>query len=208
MTEHERWLAERRKGIGGSDASAILGLNPWKTNVDLWEEKTSDIKPPDISGKPAVRYGIDAEAPLRELFKLDFPELDVHYDAYKLYKNNQYPFLFATLDGWMAGDKKGILEIKTTKIMNSTSWAQWKDGIPNTYYCQIIHQFIATGFDYAIVKAQIKHGLKDVRVTTKHYRFERADVQTDIDFLLEQELEFWNKYIITNKRPPLKLPPI
>ena len=38
------WYELRKSGIGGSDAAAILGLSPWKTNVDLWEEKVG-IKP-------------------------------------------------------------------------------------------------------------------------------------------------------------------
>ena len=40
----EEWLKERKKGIGGSDAATVLGKNPWKTNVELWEEKTGRRK--------------------------------------------------------------------------------------------------------------------------------------------------------------------
>jgi predicted phage-related endonuclease len=39
----EEWLVLRRKGIGGSDVSAILGINPWKTAMDVWLEKTGEI---------------------------------------------------------------------------------------------------------------------------------------------------------------------
>ena len=50
----EDWLEERKKGIGGSDAATILGLNPYKTTIELWEEKTGRKDAPDISDKPYV----------------------------------------------------------------------------------------------------------------------------------------------------------
>lgn len=54
----EEWLVNR-KGIGGSDASAILGLNPYKTNQELWMEKKGQMSPVDISGKSyGCRYRI------------------------------------------------------------------------------------------------------------------------------------------------------
>lgn len=78
----EEWLVNR-KGIGGSDASAILGLNPYKTNQELWMEKKGQMYPVDISDKPYVKYGNDAEPLLRALFSLDYPEYTVEY-----YDNN------------------------------------------------------------------------------------------------------------------------
>ena len=68
----QEWLQERKKGIGGSDAAAIIGLNPYMTNVDLWEIKTGRKEQEDISNKPCVKYGTEAEGPLRELFKLQY----------------------------------------------------------------------------------------------------------------------------------------
>jgi len=56
----EEWLEERKNGIGGSDAATILGLNPYKTNIDLWEEKTGRKEAIDISDKPYVKYGTEA----------------------------------------------------------------------------------------------------------------------------------------------------
>lgn len=50
LGSHEEWLKARTK-IGGSDASAIVGMNPYKTNVDLFKEKAYGIEPEDISDK-------------------------------------------------------------------------------------------------------------------------------------------------------------
>lgn len=35
----EEWLQLRRNGIGGSDASVIMGKNPYRSILQLWEEK-------------------------------------------------------------------------------------------------------------------------------------------------------------------------
>ena len=53
----EEWTALRSTTIGGSDAAAILGLNPYKSPYALWAEKTGKVIPEDISQKEAVRLG-------------------------------------------------------------------------------------------------------------------------------------------------------
>ena len=59
--DRAEWLEARKDGLGASDAAALLGLSPWKTNVQLWEEKCGLVIPEDIGDKPYVRYGNDAE---------------------------------------------------------------------------------------------------------------------------------------------------
>lgn len=206
--KRQQWLEERKTGIGASDAAAIIGMNPWKTNVQLWREKTGEVEPEDISDKPVVKYGNDAESLLRELFILDFPQYSVKYDEFKLFRNDKYQFIFATLDGWIEGERMGVLEIKTTQIMNPMQWSKWRDGIPDNYYIQVLHQLIATGYDFAILKAQIKHGKPDdVKLTTKHYTIEKNDVLGDMEYLLEKEIKFWEQ--VQNKtKPALILPQI
>ena len=87
--------------------STILGLNTYTTPYELWLEKTGRQKPEDISGKACVRYGHEAEAPIRELFALDHPEYTVQYGgAFDMVRHPQYPWLFATLDGRLL-DKDG-----------------------------------------------------------------------------------------------------
>ena len=75
--DREAWLEGRKNHIGGSEASACVGMNPYKDNVTLWEEKMGLVIPEDISDKDYVRYGTAAEYHLRELFAMDFPEYRV-----------------------------------------------------------------------------------------------------------------------------------
>lgn len=205
---YSKWLEARKLGLGASDAASIIGMNPWKTNVELWEEKTGVIVPDDISDKSVVKYGNEAEPLLRELFILDHPHFNVEYEEYKIFKHSEYPFLMATLDGWIKGERMGVLEIKTTQIRNSSQWSQWKDGIPQNYYCQCLWQLLVTGFDFVILKAQIKHGVDDLKLTTNHYQIERKNVLEDIEYIKEAGVEFWNKNVLEGVRPNLILPSI
>lgn len=211
MTEKE-WLQERKKGIGGSDAATILGLNPYKTNIQLWEEKTRRKDAEDISDKQYVKYGHQAEEYLRDLFKLDFPKYEVSHKEYSIIKHPRYPFLFASLDGQLV-DKEtgemGILEIKTTNILQSMQKEKWKEKIPDNYFCQVLHYLNVTGYSFAILKAQLKYDYSgDIRLETKHYYIDRNDYEEDIKYLEKREIEFWQNYVEKDIRPPLELPNI
>lgn len=210
MPSREEWLKERQKGIGGSDAAVILGLNPYKNNIRLWEEKTGRVQAEDISDKPYVKYGTQAEEYLRELFKLDFPQYEVSHDENTIIKHPKYPFLFASLDGQLA-DKEtgelGILEIKTTNILQSMQKEKWKEKIPDNYFCQVLHYLNVTGYSFAILKAQLKYDFDgDIKLETRHYKINRNDFEEDIKELEKAEIEFWTKYVEKNVQPPLELP--
>ena len=211
INNHEDWLkARQNQGIGGSEAGAILGLNKYLTNVDLWELKTGRKAAPDLSDNEAVQFGKFAEPLLRELFKQDYPQYIVDYHEFDLYVNDTYPFIFATLDGEIttADGKRGILEIKTTTIQNKLQWDDWDNKIPESYYVQILHQLAATGWDFAILKAYIRYYVDgEVRVTIRHYRINREDVEADIEYLIQQESIFWQQ-VQNDEQPPLKLPTI
>ena len=210
LKSREEWLINRRKGLGGSDCSAVIGLNPYKSNVDLWREKTGRTEQEDISDKPYVKYGTQAERYLRELFKLDYPQYKVDYVENNSFYNPKYPFARASLDGWLTdgSGRKGILEIKTTEILSAGQRAKWKDRIPDNYFCQVLFYMAVIEADFAVLKAQIKTVIDgDVRLETKHYKIERADVQGDIDFLMNACKDFW-QYVNDDKEPPLILPEI
>ncbi len=205
---HKEWLLSRKNGIGGSDAACVLGLNKYKSNVCLWREKTGRSEPADISDKPAVIYGKKAEAPIRELFKLDYPEYDVEYHEFRMYANDKYPFVFATLDGELYERKTGrmgVLEIKTTTIQHSGQWEEWDNRVPVSYYIQVLHQLLATGWDFVVLRAHLKYGQHKTQI--RHYFIEKSEVSEDMESLLNAEICFWNS-LKEEKEPALILPDI
>lgn len=209
---YKEWLQNRKTMIGGSDASAILGLNPYKTNIEVWQEKTGRIIPQDISDKSYVKYGREAEKHLIALFVLDYPQYKVEANTtYKVIRHPEYTFIAGTLDGELteiSTGRKGILEVKTTEILNSMHKEKWNDKIPDNYYIQCLHYLLATGWEFVILKAQLKTIWGDeVRLITRHYTIERSEVKDDLEYLMEKEIEFW-QYVTKDKKPPLVLPPI
>lgn len=210
LSGHAEWLKVRSHYIGGSDASAVLGLNPYKTNLELWQEKTGLVQPEDISDKPYVKYGHEAEPLLRDLFAIDFPEYQVGYEDNNIWFNDAYPFAHASLDGWLTDQdgRKGVLEIKTTNILQSMQKEKWNHRIPDNYYIQVLHYLMVTGFDFAILKAQLKFDFGgDIRLHTKHYKIERSEVREDIDYLMQKEADFW-ECVKNSKKTALLLPEI
>lgn len=205
----DSWL-NARHGIGGSDASAVLGLSPYKTNVDLYLEKIGQRIPADISGEDYVRYGHDAEPLLRSLFALDHPEYQVEYFGDNMIRNEKYPWAHASLDGELTDQdgRKGILEIKTTNILQGMQREKWRNQIPDNYYIQVLHYLLVTEYDFVELRAQLKSVWQgQIRLETKDYHIERSEAEEDIEILRQAEEEFWWK-VEKRQQPNLILPEI
>lgn len=210
-TDRAAWLDARKRGLGGSDAGTAIGVNRYKSNVELWREKTGITVPKDIGDNPAVKFGKQAEQYIRALFALEYPDIKVDYHEFDIYVNDNYPFLFATLDGELtdAEGRHGVLEIKTSTLQNAAMRDEWQFGrIPQTYYVQILHQLAATGWDFVYLVGYLRlptSGTDIARLTVRY--IERSEVEEDIRYLIEQETAFWQA-VEHKKQPPLILPNI
>lgn len=208
----EEWLEGRKGGLGASDAGALLGISPWKSNVQLWEEKCGLAVPEEIGDNPAVKYGNDAEPLLRQFFELDHRSYALYFTPFKIINHPGLPFITCTPDGELMERETGRLgglEIKTTEVMGPSGWRKWDGKIPDNYYAQVCHQMLATGWEFVELLVQIKYTTQngEDRKEIRHYKIERADAQSDIDYLEREAVRFW-KCVEQRKRPALKLPPI
>lgn len=203
------WLYYRRTGIGGSEAAAVLGISPFKNNVDLWEEKMGKRDSPDLSDNPRVKYGTDAEDLLFRLFSLDYPLYEAKADKTVVYRRG---FAFASLDGELIEretGRKGIYEGKTTEVRKRSELKKWDGKVPDYYYAQLVHNLMVTGWDFAVLKAQIKFiEQEEIReIITRHYFFERREMLADMKHLYLQESKFWDG-VVRGICPALVLPMI
>lgn len=208
----EDWLIGRKAGLGGSDAATVLGRNPWKTNQELFLEKIGKRTSPDISSNEAVKYGSEAESSLRRLFRLDFPGYKLYYKNFEILQSAHLPWLQASVDGELTDrdGRKGILEIKTTRIASSRQGESWAGKVPDNYYCQVLHYLLVTGYDFAVLKAQLKYDYgnnSSLKLVTRHYHFERSELEKDMKMLLAAEMKFWAQ-VEAGIEPPLILPSI
>lgn len=209
--DRDDWLNMRGRRIGGSDAAAVIGKNPWTTNVDLWRVKTWKTPQKDISDNAAVKFGTQAEAPIRKLFALDHPEYKVEYKENNMWLNSEIPHAHYSADGWLTDKqgRKGLLEIKTATITSSAQKAKWQPKeMPAWYYIQLIHGLMVTGFDFVYLRGYLRYDFEDeLWVHIKEYKFDRKDVEEDIKELKAAEERFW-RYVMEDKEPPLILPGI
>lgn len=192
------WLKLRRKFIGASDAAAVIGISPWKTNVQLWNEKHDPADPVEISN-PNIERGIKSEAHIRELYSIESGH-PVQDGTGMLLSSVNYPFMSATLDGAAMDDDGNpyIVEIK------SVNWSRhWKkDCPPDYYFVQVVHQLIVTGWERAVLVARII--MPDKEVVTRNYKILREEVRPLIGGLANREREFFN----AKTCPPLIMPTI
>lgn len=206
----EEWEQARLYSIGGSDAAAIIGKNPYMSNVDLWEIKTGRVKGADLSSNELVQYGHDAEQLLRQLFALDHKDdYKVTYQENAIIRNDKYPFAHASVDGLLTRKSDGalgILEIKTATIQSATQSAKWKEGVPVNYLVQCLWYMAVVEADFAIINAQLKRTTRagDEYKETREYLIERKGYEQEITYLMQEGEIFW-QYVKDDRRPPLKL---
>lgn len=206
----EEWLNGRSKGIGGSSASACLNHNPYMTSGQLYRIKKGIEIAEDISNKPYVKYGNEAEDPLRKLFSLNYPRYDVQYMGNTLLRSVGNPMLYYSPDGLLFDKqtgRKGILEIKTSSILRAQHRERWDNGVPMNYYIQCIHGLNVTGFDFVVVWAELKWEFEngDILLKTSPHDINREDKQEDIEFVKQGVLDWWHKYYIPGIEPPLEI---
>ena len=209
LASREEWLAERKFRIGGSDAACLIGRNPYKTNVDLFREKTGRAEPPDLSENEAVKYGTEAEKHLRNLFALNHPRFKVGYEENNLFLNPEVPFAHASLDGWLTEPVtglRGVLEIKTSTINAKGQLAVWKRRVPDHYYCQVQWYLMVTGYTFGWLYALLREpyaGASDEVAEIRGYYIPRDEEAIK---LLRDAGERFYRALEEDEEPPLILP--
>jgi putative phage-type endonuclease len=134
---HEEWLEERKKTIGGSEIGAILGMNPWQSAYSLWAERTGRI--PAFDGNLQTKMGTFLEEFVARLFE-ESSGKKVQRTNY-IYRNDDYPILHASPDRLLVGEDAG-LEIKTTSAYNSGKFKG--EDFPGQYYAQAVQYMMVT----------------------------------------------------------------
>ena len=185
------WLQVRRSGIGGSDAAASLGLSPWKSALELWQEKVSGqsqlqqeneamiwgrIMEPVITKEFVRRTGLTV-TPMRSMLQA-----------------TNWPWMLADLDGLIEDPQRGtgVFEVKTASAFKQDEWGE--DRCPDGYLLQLAHYMAVTGLSYAVICVLIG-GNKLQWITVD--RDEEL-----IASLVQLERRFW-QHVLTQSPPPV-----
>jgi len=199
----DEWLEHRRKGIGGSDLSIILGKSKYRSPFALWADKTGRVVP-DQAGD-AAQWGHDLEETVAKRFAKDHNCAVVQWPV--LLQSDLYPFMLANLDYLVVQECEEfpageitlwdseevppeilhILEIKTTGIVGRGSGHLWeKGGVPEGYELQGHHYSIVTG-----IKSVIFAGLiagSGLQVRGRLFNSYEKDME-----IIERESSFWSQ---------------
>lgn len=144
----EEWLELRGRGIGGSDVSAIMGLNEYKSPLQLWLEKTGRVEPKDLSDNEAVQWGVTLEPVIRDRFAARHPEYTVQLPS-GIYCSNECPWERASLDGEICDKESGTFGVLEIKTVGERRAEDWKSGPPVYYQTQVTHYLNVTGYSFA-----------------------------------------------------------
>lgn len=180
------WLQVRQNSIGGSEAAAILGMNPWKSPYQLWLEKTGSAEPEDISDKDVVHFGTILEPIVAQEFCLREGK---KVKKCGLYRSKQHPFMTASFDRLIVGEPAG-LECKTTSAYKGKDWEEGK--IPPSYYVQCQHYMMVSGLPKWYIACLIGGN--------KFVTWEIDRDEGDIAALMEAETKFWER--VQDRVPP------
>ena len=184
--DKESWLQYRKQGIGGSDAGAVCGLNPYRTAIQVYYDKTSDATE-DIDNE-AMRQGRELEEYVAKRFCEASGKRVRRANA--MFYDEKNPFMLADVDRMIVGENAG-LECKTASPYSEEKWRD--DKIPLSYQLQCYHYMSVCNADAWYIAVLI-YG-RDF----KYYRIERDNEV--IENLIRIEKEFWNEYVLKQVIP-------
>lgn len=192
------WLVERCLHVGGSEVAALLGLDPWKSELGVWASKVNPTL--DDEDSDAMELGREVEPAVARMFSRRHPEYRVHdRGRYAIIRHPDAP-LGVTLDRdlYVANDtgafpdlSEGVLEIK-----HSAKYSEWLDGVPLRVNVQVQAQLACTGRSHGWVAAVVSGRYRE-------HRIERDDAF--IEKMLERVREFW-QLVETKTEPDVSKP--
>ena len=185
---HEEWLKARRKGIGGSDAAAIAGLNKWKSPVSVYLEKIGQAPEEKVNSESAY-WGTMLEDVVAQEFSKRTGLKVRRRNA--ILQHPEYPFMLANIDRLIVGEKAG-LECKTASEYLKGEWKD--DEVPAQYLIQCQHYMAVTGYDAWWIA---------VLIGGNKFVYKKIERDEDIiQYLIQIESDFWNNHVL-KKNPPM-----
>lgn len=181
------WLEARRKGIGGSDASAILGQNQWESPLSVYMDKRGIA--PEKEETEAMRQGTDCEEVVAKRFERE-SGLKVKR-CNKLIQHPDYPWMLANIDRQVVSKGFVGLECKTTSPFGKTDFEG--GSIPANYFWQCQHYMAVTGAEEWYLAIMV--------FSTSFHIFRIPRDENAIAQLIEAERSFWHDHVLAGVPP-------
>jgi putative phage-type endonuclease len=194
IDDRAAWLEARRKVVAATDASAIVGENPWASPYTVWRDKMglSEEKP----DTPSMQRGRDAEPWIAMLFNRDHNVNNLPMVRGDFVVHPQIPYFGATPDYYLGDD--ALIECKYAGPNAARAFGEeWSDDVPTHYLIQVQWQMFVTGrkVAYLVVDAPT------ISPTIKVYEIPRN--QALIDTISGICKKFWMEHVVTETPPPI-----
>lgn len=196
--DRERWLQERTKYIGSSDAAAVVGISNYKSPWDVWAEKTG-LEKPKLIDNERMRWGRYLEPAILEGYSKEHNSPKVRMGG-ELLVSKEFPWASATVDSWeLEGPSREevfggypwepryvILELKTTAMRE-----HWREGPPAWVSIQVLHQLKVTGLRKAKVLVLFFGNKLEVYTIDLDCPEQGQLWRQAAEWLMEKEEQFW-----------------
>lgn len=184
----EEWLQWRTKGIGGSDASVIAGVNRYRSVFQLWLEKTGQIEPEEKE-TDFTHFGTVLEPVVKKEFTR---RTGMKVRAKKaLLQSEEYPFMLADLDGVIY--ENGEMCIFEAKTASAYKQEVWENGVPEEYILQVQHYMAVTGAKKTYIAALVGGNRFFYHVVERNEEL--------ISLIITMEKKFWEENVLGDTEP-------
>lgn len=189
MTD-ENWKLARRKGIGGSDAAAILGFSPWKSPMDVYLDKTGMAEEPDANRQFLLELGQQLEPVIARLYERETGK-HLQQPSPALWHHSKHPVLLGTPDRIIAGER-GV-ELKSENQFQNEFGEPGTDQVPYHYLIQCAHYMALSNmpaWDVALLKSGASFAIYTIH----------RDLELE-EFIISELLLWWESHIVAQKPP-------
>lgn len=188
----EEILEQRKSGLGGSDAAAACGVNPYKTRVDLYLEKVGMREPDDLSNSERVQFGNILEPFIADEYAR---RTGYNIENHPLVRHKDHSWMIANIDRLVTnGNEKFILECKNVSDFMRKEWGEpGSDEIPTSYLLQCAHYSFV--FDVNRVDIAALFGGNKLEIFTYH---KNKKLEENL-FLTEKD--FWENNVLKEVAP-------
>ncbi len=140
----EEWLTWRKNGVGASDISVVMGSNPYKTPLQLWETKCGYRAEDQLN--PAMDYGIRTEDIARQWLN---ENLQINLKPVCI-EDPEKSYFRASLDGFDF-DSGTLVEIKCPVSEKTLDKARLQQSVPDYWYDQVQWQIMLSNPNKALI---------------------------------------------------------
>ena len=185
----DQWLEERKNGIGGSDAAAILGLSPYASALRVYLEKIGEYS--EELSVERMYWGLQFEEKIALEYEVRNPQWKVkHNDSHLITYHYPDEWCRCTVDAMADnGQYKKVIECKNVSEYTKDAWTE---KVPDHYLIQLMHNMYVSSAQLGVLCVLI--GGQEWRC----YEFEYDEGL--VDMIIEKEKDFWENNVL--KRIP------